>query len=239
MKWLHKEKLQQFRRAHELLTGGTPDPTLAVPLQGLGDAMTRLDALAGTERAVERTARAQTVRVRALAHSLEVDHLRRISIAAETAYPGGSTELQSLRALARVPRGPTHITLIHAARGVAQAIELDVDRFVAAGLPKDFRTQLLDAASALERAMQGRAELAQERRAATEGVREQVRRGSLHLRLLKSLVRSSLQGDPERRARWEQAIRLPRSASSKPADGEGEQTATPPVPPAKEVKAAA
>jgi hypothetical protein len=107
--------------------------------------------------------------------------------------------------------------LVAAAEAMADAATPYVEKFVEAGLPADFITQLRQAAQTARQSLDARAQSLRTRVGATEGLIAEQKRGTEVLKLLDTLVVPKLGTDDVKLAQWKTARKI--RATTGPAAG--------------------
>jgi hypothetical protein len=165
----------------------------------LEEVIANLSACAATQVESDLAARGATKKQRALLRDLERDHMAPIARIAR-AEVAVTAELMPLK----LTRGkPGARRLATAAHGMAAAAAPFADRFISYGLPRDFVAQLDAAAVALLDATRARTLHRGRRAAATEGLKEGLRKGRKIVHILDSFVQTATRhDDPALLSEW-------------------------------------
>ena len=215
MRMTSQHHLARFRRIRELIDLATDGDKVGAPVAELDGVIQRLTDHGEKQEQHHREMRSLTAALYQRASHLRADLMVPVELAARSLYPKGDEVGGSIRRAVRTPssrNGYEQIAL--AARGLAAAVEPRAKEFVQAGLPPDFITRLRDMATALEQAVNERAAALQRRLAATQGIKEEVRRGSALVKFVHSLMRPQLRTNAPRAAEWNRALMLPRRTTA-------------------------
>lgn len=175
-----------------------------------------------TGKAVE--AQGLTRKAATLRTALVRDHMRPIARIAR-ADLATVPEFQELR----VPKANVSPAKVYAAAlGMAQAAQVHVSTFVAAGLPVDFIAQLTTAADTMIAALENRASAQGKRRGATTGLSQMIREGRNVVHVLDALITTALQNDPVLLANWKTIART-RTKRAVTSPSVAAPSGTPPV----------
>lgn len=208
--------LELFARVHAFLQANKPQGEVASidsAVASLGEVLAALREQQRLQATLARTAREQTVVRVQRTRRLTVGLMRPIARMAKVLYPNDDALLPALH----VPAGGRTEELVGAATSMAEVLRPRLARFQEAGLATDVLERLEEAATALRELATARALDQARRAAAAEGIRQEVQRGQVILRLLDALVRLPLEGDVAQRAEWKSLMRRARQNGGREA----------------------
>jgi len=192
--------------------------------KALDDILSELESHAVRQDGGQRRAVGETANQRVLRLALRFA-MRPIAEVA-TAQLRETPQFASLRLPSHRLRG---MTLVSAARTMADAATPHKELFVASGLPADFIEQLLRAADAVSDSYEVRRDNQSVRKGATRGLLESERRGRKELRILDSLVIPALGNDDAMLEEWESARRIQNKPGPAQETGRAPGEGPPPV----------
>jgi hypothetical protein len=181
----------------------------------LDDAITQLSTHAVNQDVGTRLSQGETANQKTLRHTLRFNHMKPIADVARMHL----REVPNFIALTRPRNNVSAMRLIAAAAGMADAAAPYAGVFVDAGLPPDFLEQLRQAADAMRRSLDDRAQHARTRTGATEGLKAAEKRGAGILRLLDGLVIPKLGPNDPLLVQWKSARKI--HAKPGPVAGSG------------------
>lgn len=207
------QRVKEFLSQHPL--ADEPD-TLGAQAAELDDVLQRLSSEVVAQDAAIRYTRVHTEQERILAVTLYADHMQPISRIARDAF--GQSGMDKAF---RLPRIKVTVTLVAAARAMAEAAEKEKDVFLRHGRAQDFIEQLKAAASALEEKRTAKTESSRHRTTATASLQAELKRGRKAVRLLDAVLQPRLRKDPQLLAAWKSARKVRPTAApvvAEPAD---------------------
>jgi hypothetical protein len=170
----------------------------------LDNVVAQLSEHAVTQEVGTRMSKGETANQKALRVVLRFHHMKPIAEVARMRL----RDVPNFIALKLPPSGSRGAALIAAAGGMADAAAPYVATFIDAGLEEDFLEQLRQAADAVRRSLDDRAQSVRKRAGATQGLRVEEKRGTGILRLLDALVIPKLGTNDRLIAEWKAARKI-------------------------------
>jgi len=190
------------------IPGVSPDG-VAQQVAAFNQIVDQIPGLAAEQEAQDREIRGAARETTRSRRSLVGQHMRHVSIIAETAMPDVVRMTEALRR----PRGKDAEALIAAADAMAKAAGQYKNELVQRGLPADFIEQLQRAAEAYKGAIDLRGAAIGRRVVASSAVETAVRRGRALINALSVLVERRFALDANLLAEWEQLKHIVRVGS--------------------------
>lgn len=204
-----KRAIAMFRRVRDLLTTENIDPRLTIPLGELGAIIERMNANGVLQDNLSVRSRSLTVALGAKARVLRKELLRTTKVAGVKVARAKGGDANGLLAKLNIPKRLTDYEGLHVAgQSFANSVAEHEESFAAAGLPKEFLTELRAMSEQVRSIIDSRSTLEQRRMAATKELNADVTLGLETVRMLDGIVPRVFRGQEGRLVEWRKASRI-------------------------------